>query len=86
MNDVWLGILGAAAGVPELPGARCRGRWEIFDAIHDPAAVAVATALCNRCPALIQCTEYANANKTKLHGIVAGRVFNKGKKNGRRVA
>ncbi|UUO01695.1 WhiB family transcriptional regulator [Mycolicibacterium novocastrense] len=65
------------ASVPHLPGAACRGKWEIFDA-EDPAdpRAEQALGLCARCPALAACTAWIDGLPPTLRpaGVVAGRL------------
>lgn len=44
---------------PNLTGAACIGRWELYDraADRDPAATAEATSLCRACPQRHRCPE-----------------------------
>ncbi|BDB43319.1 MULTISPECIES: helix-turn-helix domain-containing protein [Mycobacterium] len=77
-----------AAALPPLPGARCLGQWELFDATSTPwrkrkppAAVRQARhdALdaCAQCPALMACRDWLD-NLTpdqQPHGVVAGRII-----------
>jgi hypothetical protein len=36
MSATWEGLASALAGIPELPGARCRGQWSVFDQTDHP--------------------------------------------------
>jgi hypothetical protein len=56
MTDL-VALVAALASIPRLPGAACRGRWELFDPCHGddperPAAEAAALALCRRLPSV----------------------------------
>ena len=79
-------LLLALAGAPSLPGARCRGRWHLFDeaAQGEPTEVveqrhAQALGLCRICPALASCeTWYASLPARKRPpGVVAGTINTK---------
>jgi integrase len=48
------------AGLPRLPGARCRDRYALFDSVDDDDH-AHAAAICRSCPALAQCRNWAQA-------------------------
>ena len=76
-------LLASLAGVPALPGARCRGRHHLFDAklAGEEADVAnarhaQALALCAGCPALTRCEEWIDSltRAAQPAGIVAGRL------------
>lgn len=60
--------------VPKLPGALCRDRSALFDS-EEPASVAVAVSLCERCPALDACRVWADglSYASRPSGVVAGR-------------
>jgi hypothetical protein len=70
------GLLAAALGgsIPELPGARCRGLAPAWDLPGvDPA---IPARICRRCPALLACTRWADAQPPgSLHGVIAGRKY-----------
>lgn len=83
MNDTWQGLVGALAGTPSLPGAKCRGRPHLFDESgpdEDETVVAArysqALSLCQRCPALDTCERWFLALQPRKRptGIVAGRI------------
>jgi len=79
-------LLDALGAAPTLPGARCRGRWELFDAtIHESRgalpdevtyARQAALQLCVTCPALAACTTWVESlpPRQRPHGAIAGRV------------
>lgn len=76
-------LLASLAGVPALPGARCRGRHHLFDARLAGEDVDVANArhsqaleLCAGCPALSRCEEWVDSLPPSRQpaGIVAGRL------------
>lgn len=64
------------AGVPRLPGARCKGRAELWDEVDDPEVVEYATAQCEMCPALAACSSWADSLPARKHptGVLAGRL------------
>ncbi|WP_237669502.1 WhiB family transcriptional regulator [Rhodococcus sp. BS-15] len=72
-----------AGSTPDLPGALCRGRWDLFDpAGHGESLASVtarqehALALCSSCPALAQCHAWIRTEPRRLrHGVVAGHVY-----------
>lgn len=86
MTGVLADVLDALGAAPSLPGARCRGRWELFDAtVHEsrgaPTAAVLsarteALAICNSCPALAACTTWVESlpPRQRPHGAIAGRI------------
>jgi hypothetical protein len=68
--------LGALAGIPALPGARCVGRSDIFDQYDCPASVELATSICDSCPALTACERWLDGLRPAQRpvGVVGGRV------------
>jgi hypothetical protein len=71
-------LVGALRSVPALPGAKCRGRAELFDGADGPdgARTRLAAAFCARCPALTACAAWAGRQPdNRLDGVVAGRLF-----------
>jgi hypothetical protein len=71
-------LVGALARVPLLAGARCRGRADLFDGSDGPEGerTRLAAALCNACPALAACSDWADSQPdNKLDGVIAGRLF-----------
>lgn len=69
---------------PQLVGARCRGKWALFDpADGDDAPQVVerlhteAIALCHRCPALAACRSWIESLPAPKRpgGVVAGRLI-----------
>jgi hypothetical protein len=78
-----------AAGMPHLPGARCAGRHELFDATAEgsrtgPAGAAEVAAarsealrLCGGCPELGPCRAWLSGlrKRDRPNGVVAGRVI-----------
>lgn len=76
-------LLLALAGSTALPGARCRGRWALFDPPEHGDNPAVteqrhqqAIGLCQRCTALASCTEWFDSlpKAKRPAGVIAGRV------------
>ena len=74
MNTSVETFLGALAGIPRLPGALCRGQWELFDDAELPDE---ALTLCRRCPALAACSAWFEGlpPRRRPQGVIAGRVF-----------
>ncbi|OBJ24619.1 hypothetical protein [Mycobacterium sp. 1245801.1] len=76
-ETTWQALVGALAAVPSLPGAKCAGRWDLFDVTdsEDERAEA-ATHLCNTCPALTKCRTWFDGLPPGRRpiGVVAGRV------------
>ena len=66
-------LFGSLQGIPRLEGARCRGRWSVWDETEDPVIIEYAINQCKACPALAECREWADTQK-RLTGVVAGRV------------
>ncbi|WP_078324300.1 hypothetical protein [Mycobacteroides salmoniphilum] len=78
----------AELATPVLPGARCRGRHELFDAaIGDGPrgcqderdyAREVATRICHQCPALLSCREWFDSlpEEQRPLGVTAAVVVN----------
>lgn len=79
----WNELVSALASVPALPGAVCRSRAPLFDATHDvaetseqcTARITEAQALCNQCPALADCREWAHQQTGELSGVIAGELY-----------
>jgi hypothetical protein len=69
----WEGLVAAIiTNTPPLPGALCRRQSVLFDAVNDDHA-RQAAELCQRCPALQQCGEWAATLKhNQRHGVLAG--------------
>ncbi len=76
-------LLSALAGVPVLPGARCRGRHALFDprGEGEPADAAEARhrqalGLCQRCPALPECQRWVESlpPRHRPFGVIAGQL------------
>lgn len=76
--------MASLAGVPALPGARCRGRHHLFDAGRPGEDPDVANArhgqalqLCGQCPAQARCADWldALAPSQRPEGVVAGQVI-----------
>jgi hypothetical protein len=62
---------------PQLPGARCVGRWEMFDPDGDDDQHQQAMALCRNCPALTRCSDWLESlqPQQRPHGVIAGRLI-----------
>jgi len=80
--DEFQSLLSAAAGVPVLPGARCRGRHHLFDpaAADEPEPVTEArhhqaVRICQSCPALTACGSWVDSLPASKRppGVIAGR-------------
>lgn len=76
-------VLGDVITTPQLPGARCLGRWALFDPADgddDHQVVerlhAEAITLCRQCPALTQCTNWFHSlpPTKRPSGVVAGHI------------
>jgi hypothetical protein len=66
------------AGVPKLEGARCVGKPELFDVstLDEAAQAAEALTLCESCPAIEQCSRWADSQpRRRLHGVIAARWY-----------
>lgn len=76
-------LLGAMAATPRLPGAACVGHGAVFDGETDDD-IAEAMAICARCPALQQCTEWHRSlpRRHRPIGVVAGQVVAQPKPRG----
>ena len=75
-------LLSSMAGVPVLPGARCRGRHHLFDpaTADEPEPVTEArhqkaVKICQSCPALEICAAWVNTLPASKRppGVIAGR-------------
>lgn len=78
MSALLADLLGTLRAVPALPGARCRGRSELFDGADglDGDRTRAAAALCQVCPALTACASWADRQPdNRLDGVVAGRLY-----------
>lgn len=89
MSD-WNTISALLDGVPDLPGARCAGRWDLYERTvcehrldGQPAraelesARAAALRLCETCPALRPCRNYLQGLPIahRPPGVIAGQVI-----------
>lgn len=76
---VWLGLTEALAGIPDLPGAACKGRPEWFDLTpdDDPELIERAELVCRHCPALAKCRDWlaSTPRDQRPSGVVAGRLL-----------
>lgn len=71
-------LFAALAVIPSLPGARCRGRAELFDGDGGPDGERSrqAASLCRGCPALDRCREWADSQPPRdLSGVLGGRWY-----------
>lgn len=77
--SAWTEVAAALAGIPDLPGAACRGRPGAFDltAADDRDVIDRATAICETCPALDRCRAWVDATPAQLRpsGVVAGQLL-----------
>ena len=82
MSNTWQGLSAALAGIPELPGARCRGRWSVWDETDNPEIIEYAKNQCQACPALAECKEWFESLKASKRpiGTVAGQLVHQLKK------
>jgi hypothetical protein len=69
-------VFDALRAAPTLRGARCAGRWEIWDETDDPEIVEFAKNQCLACPVLAECRSWFESLKPSKRpiGIVAARV------------
>lgn len=69
-------LLGPLRGFPNLDGARCIGRWYVFDETDDPDVVEYAVHQCLGCPALTACREWFDGLRPshRPEGVVAGKL------------
>jgi hypothetical protein len=85
----WESISALLAGVPDLPGARCRGRADLFEATVGVRPVdgrptraelenarTAALCLCATCPALDACRAWLDGlgPARRPRGVIAGQV------------
>ena len=80
----WIALIGAVLdGVPNLTGAACSGRPDVFDSAphSEPSDVtgtryAAALAVCHDCPCLTQCRAWVDDTPPtkRPSGVVAGRA------------
>jgi Transcription factor WhiB len=76
---LWAQLADALAQAPDLSGARCAGRWDLFDVQYgeQPARgerEQRALALCRECPLLDACRAYFEGLSAadRLWGVIAG--------------
>lgn len=83
MSDTYADLLAALAAIPDLPGAECKGRPDLFDEPqpgedeHDIAyRHRCALNLCSRCPALDQCRDWVESLRPAQRpiGVIAGQI------------
>lgn len=86
MTATWSSLAEALAGFPNLPGARCKGLSELFEA-DDPEEIEFAQHICRSCPALADCRTWFDSLRPsqRPRGVVAGRL-NKGPQSVRAAA
>ena len=70
-------LLAAIAGAPARHGARCKGRWHLWDETECPETVEYTRGQCRECPARQPCSEYFDSLKPSKRpvGVVAGQVL-----------
>ena len=77
-------LLAALAGVPRLPGAKCRGRHALFDEAREDEALPdverrhrAALEVCADCPVLRLCADWIAAlpPADRPGGVVAGQIL-----------
>ena len=75
-NDMIGGLFAALDGIPDLPGAVCRGHDELFDDYDDPDATEYCVSMYKRCPALASCAHWFDSLPAPQgpFGVVAGKV------------
>jgi hypothetical protein len=80
-------LLDELAASPNLPGAACRGQWQLFDS-HDADDVAAAIKICHSCPALAACRQFVNAlpPADRPHGCVVAGVVQRAKPRNTRTS
>lgn len=74
----WQNLVGALAAVPSMPGAKCAGRWGLFDVTDpDDERAQAAVNLCASCPALAKCREWFDGLPAARRpiGVIAGRII-----------
>lgn len=83
------GLVGALAGIPSLPGARCRGRAPLFDCDDDdPEIIQYAIWQCRACPALADCRDWVTTLRPSQRpsGVTAAVMRRPGKQRRSRAA
>jgi hypothetical protein len=78
IDAVSLDALLAALRAPQLSGALCRGRHQLFDG-DDALSQARALRLCRRCPAQAECERWLASLSPSQRpvGVMAGRVLSR---------
>jgi hypothetical protein len=65
VNDLYDQLVSALRGIPPLPGALCRGHWQMFDDADDPVVTEAA---------IDRCRQWADSQpRGALSGVVAGK-------------
>jgi WhiB family redox-sensing transcriptional regulator len=74
VSDPWESL--SESGIPELRGARCRGKWSIFDETECPETTEYALNQCAMCECRPECVRWFESLKPSKRpvGVVAGRV------------
>jgi hypothetical protein len=71
-------LLAVIATMPDLNGAACRGRHELYDkaALGDPLAQEQAQQVCELCPVLLPCSRWLRSTPRDLRpgGVTAGQI------------
>lgn len=82
-----MGLFDALGMAVALPGARCRGRHQLFDEAQPGEDVdnandrhSRALVLCAECPALAKCADWVDGlpKRDRPTGVVGGRVIRPG--------
>lgn len=69
-------LIDAVRSQPDLHGALCVGRAELFDVVEDPGMVDACISICLRCPAYAACRAWAaSMPDNALNGVVAGQPY-----------
>ncbi|MGY4646520.1 WhiB family transcriptional regulator [Mycobacterium sp. URHB0021] len=78
MSD-WASLAAALAALPDLSGAKCLNRWQIFDEIDNPEITEYASHLCHSCPVLDACEAWVQGlpRNRRPRGVVGGCVYGK---------
>lgn len=77
MTAPWVEVIAAVLrGAPSLPGARCKGRPDIWDEVEHAEIREYATNQCLTCPALQPCRTWVDTLKPSQRpiGVIAGEI------------